>query len=190
MLVEVYYRFGIGWNFIYSLPTANVSPFMFTIVFVVLFLPKSIKNYFYLLMSLLSLGMIIAGIGGAIWYIGWEDYHLAISVEWFTHFMMALFGIYLVLSKNVDFTLKNSLKSSIIIYCVVALMIILNVIFDTSFFGLAFNGDHNIYTYLVIPNPYLSAFVYILGLTCVLISGYWFLKLVIKIDEKLTSKYE
>jgi hypothetical protein len=69
-------------------------------------------------------------------------------------------------------------------------MIILNVIFDTSFFGLAFNGDHNIYTYLVIPNPYLSAFVYILGLTCVLISGYWFLKLVIKIDEKLTSKYE
>lgn len=101
-------------------------------VFVVLFLPKKIKDYFYLLISLFSLGMVIAGLGGAIWYIRWQDYHLFISVDLFTHFTMALFGIYLIISKNVDFTFKNCLKSSAIIYVVVFLMITLNLIFNTS----------------------------------------------------------
>ena len=48
------------WNFRNTLPTANVSPFMFTLVVIMHIFPKKIKRYFYLLISLLSVGMIIS----------------------------------------------------------------------------------------------------------------------------------
>ena len=48
------------WNFLNMLPTANVSPFMFTVVPLFFVLPKSIRKYFALLISLLSVGMIIS----------------------------------------------------------------------------------------------------------------------------------
>ena len=47
-------------------------------------------------------------------------------------------------------------------------MMILNVIFDTAFFGLSLNGKHNIYNFVLTDNSYLSAALYFLGLLCVL----------------------
>ncbi len=45
------------WNFQNTLPTANVSPFMFNIVFISLFLPKKVKKVIYTLVCLLSFGI-------------------------------------------------------------------------------------------------------------------------------------
>ncbi|MGI6377925.1 MAG: hypothetical protein ACOX0I_02525 [Bacilli bacterium] len=176
-----------GWHFKYTLPTANISPFMFFMVFVVLFLPKIIQKHFYLLMALFSFVMVVAGIGSPVYYAFFYHYYYSfISIEWITHLTMAFFGIYLLLTKKIEVTVKNCVKASMIIYVTVAIMMILNIILGTAFFGLAFNGKHNIYTLIVISNPYLSALVYVIGLTCFLIIGYWFLKFIKRIDEKRT----
>ena len=43
---SIYKSVGINdWNFQNTLPTANVSPFTFTIIFVNLFLPQKISKY-------------------------------------------------------------------------------------------------------------------------------------------------
>ncbi|MGI6377927.1 MAG: hypothetical protein ACOX0I_02535 [Bacilli bacterium] len=179
-----FYRKDSWWNFNNVLPTSNISSLMFTMVFVVLFLPKIIKKHFYLLMTMLSFTMIVAGIGSPIWYMFFDRYYPFFSIEWITHFTMAFFGIYLLLTKRIEITVKNCLKALMIIYMIVAIMIVLNIIFGTSFFGLAFNGEHHIYRHIIIPNPYLSALVYITGVTFFLVTGYFFLKFIKKIDEK------
>ena len=51
-------------------------------------------------------------------------------------------------------------------------MMIVNVIFDTAFFGLSLNGKHNIYNFVLTNNAYLSAALYFFGLICVLGLGY------------------
>ncbi|MGI6377926.1 MAG: hypothetical protein ACOX0I_02530 [Bacilli bacterium] len=192
VLIEVYNidrkeSAPIWWNLKNMLPTANISPFMFIMVFIVLFLPKAIKKHFYLLMSMLSFGMIVAGIIECIIYSSKPNYYyLFCSINWINHFTMAFFGIYLLLTKRIELTVRNCIKASMIIYATVAIMMILNIIFGTSFFGLAFNGEHHIYRHIIIPNPYLSALVYVIGLTCFLIIGYWFLKFIKRIDEKRT----
>ena len=46
---------GFGdWNFQNTLPVANVSPFMFTSMLYLLFLPKKLRKYVFLLISLLQ----------------------------------------------------------------------------------------------------------------------------------------
>lgn len=189
-ILAFYYRYGIdNWNVQNLFPVANINPFMFVMAFVVLFLPKPIKNVFYLLTALLSFATILAGISGCFIYFKLiPTYEFQISIEWLSHLTMGLLGIYLILSKRVEFTVKNTLIASISIFGVALMMVVLNLIFDTSFFGLAFNGTHNIYNLIFIESPYLSALVYFVGLAGALFLGYWFLKLVIRIDKKLVLK--
>ena len=81
-----------------------------------------------------------------------------------------------------DLTLRNSLISGSIIVGSAVVMMILNVIFDTAFFGLYLNGKHNIYNNVLVSNSYLSAFLYFFGLCGVLLMGFGFSK--IFADEK------
>ena len=60
---------------------------------------------------------------------------------------------------------------------VAIVMMVLNVIFDKSFFGLSLNGKHNIYNCVLVQNSYLSAAIYFTGLVGVLMLGYFYHKL-------------
>ena len=87
---------------------------------------------------------------------------------------MLLLGIYLVKSNQVELKVKVALISgSIIIGCALT-MLILNVIFDTAYFGLSLNGKHSIYNMVLVSNSYLSALIYFAGLVGVLVVGYLF----------------
>ena len=96
------------------------------------------------------------------------------------HIVLALFGIYLILTGQTKPNAKNFIKSTSIIYVVATIMLILNVIFDTSFFGLSLNGKHNIYNMVIVKNSYLSAVIYYLGVGIVLGFGYGLCKLIDK----------
>lgn len=53
LVVKVFVDVGFNdWNFQNTLPTANVSPFMFFTLPLYYFLPKKIKKYYLLLISL------------------------------------------------------------------------------------------------------------------------------------------
>ena len=152
-LVSIYLDVGFyDWNFQNALPTGNVSPFMYTLVFISLVLPQNIKKYVFSLVGLLSFPMLCAGLISCIGYII-RDYtfHLTIFLDAFIHVLLSIFGVYLAKSKQIDF--KNN--KVIIISCglillVANIMIILNLIFKTAFFGLSMYGDHHIYNLVLV----------------------------------------
>ena len=172
--VIIYNDVGLyDWNFTNTLPTANVSPFMFTLVAFVLLLPKKVKKPLFLLVSLLSVGMFLSSAGGCVYnaVINYK-FHFHFLLDYVSHFALSLFGIYLVRSKQIDFSTKNCLISGGIIFACATVMLLLNVIFDTAFWGLSLNGKHNIYNVVVTSNSYLSAVLYYLGLGIILFGGY------------------
>lgn len=185
-VIYVYNQVGFDdWNFKNTLPTANVSPFMFATCPIFFILPKSIRKYFALLISLLSIGMFLSPIISSIYFfsIGYK-FHPSFLPDYFAHFVLSFWGVYLVISKQVELKIKNSLIAGSIIVSVAIIMMILNVIFDKSFFGLSLNGKHTIYNNVIVSNSYLSALLYFTGLIVVLISGYFYQKLILSLKRK------
>ena len=167
------------WNYRNTLPVANVSPFMFALMPIVFVLPQRVKKHFLLLISLLSVGMAFSSILGcvnnaAINY----KFHLHFMLDYVSHFTLSLYGVYLVRTRQVQLNVKNAVVSASIIVGAALVMMILNVIFDTAFFGLSLNGKHNIYNNVLFKSSYLSVFVYFLGLIVILVLGYVYMKLV------------
>ena len=187
VVISVYSSVGFDdWNFQNTLPTANVSPFMFSTVVVLLFLPKTIKKYYLLLISLLSVGMFLSPTFNCI-YNYQRDYRFipTFLFDYLAHYLLFLFGIYIIRSHQVDLNIKNAIYGGLIVVCYAVLMMILNVIFDTSFFGLSLNGKHNIYNNVLVSNSYLSALLYFTGLIGVMALGYLFMLLFNK-DKKIS----
>ena len=174
VVIRVYFSVGFNdWNFQNTLPVANVSPFMFTLVGIIHLFPIKIKRHLYLLISLLSVGMLCSSIFGCIYNASINyRFHWHFLSDYFAHIMLSLWGVYLVKTNQVELNKKNVLISSSIIIGVALIMLILNVIFDTAFFGLSLFGKHNIYNMVLTDNSYLSAILYFFGLSFVLAIGY------------------
>ena len=106
--------------------------------------------------------------------------HWTIVFDIAAHAVPSLFGVYLVKTEQVDLEIQNSLKSGGLIVGV-AVGMMLNVIFHTSFFGLSLYGNHNKYNFVVCENGYLSAAIYFCGLCGIFAVGYFYQKLLKKI---------
>jgi hypothetical protein len=145
-LVRIYLSVGFyDWNFQNALPLANLSPFSFSIVPLALILPKPIKQYFYLLICLLSVGMILSSTFNCIFNaIRGYSFHVHFILDYVSHLALSLWGVYLIKSGCVKLNKKDCLISFAVLMSVITLILILNVIFDTAFFGLSLNGKHNI----------------------------------------------
>ena len=178
---------GFGdWNFQNTLPVANVSPFMFTGMLYVLFLPKKLRKYVFLLISLLSVGMLASMVvncvsNALIHY----KFHPHFLLDYIAHVNLSLFGVYLVRSGQVELTKKACAVSGGIIYSVAFTMLILNLIFDTAFFGLSLRGKHSIYTAVVSQESIVSVLVYFAGVFVVLLLGYLYGKLLQKYTKPI-----
>ena len=167
----------MDWNFHNTLPTANVSPFMFCLTPLILIMPKRVREYLFTLVALLSFGMLMAGLGGALGFVA-RDYkfHWHITMDCAAHVFISLWGVYLVKSGQVKLTSKKAVRGGAIIVCVALMMLILNLIFDKAFFGLSLYGKHNIYNVVLFKNGIISALAYFTGLCGVLFAGYYFQK--------------
>ena len=174
------------WNFHNALPTANVSPFTYCLTAVIFLFPKNVRGYLYGLVAMLSLGLLGAGMINCIFNIARHyKFHWEMGLDSLLHGAISLFGVYLVRSGQTNLRMKNCLISGAILYGVALVMMILNVILHTSFFGLSIYGEHNIYNVVVCENGYLSAVLYFVGLGVVLTLGTFFQKL---INAKLRRK--
>jgi hypothetical protein len=178
------------WNFLNTLPVANVSPFMFSIMPILLILPKKIREYVYLLICMLTVGMFLSTVFGCVGNaIRNYKFHFHFALDYLSHFALSAFGIFLIRSKQVKFNTKNCTISGSIIFGVATIMLILNVIFDKSFFGLSLNGKHNIYNMVLVSDSYLSALIYYVGLTCVLLLGIAVCKLFNSRNMDISNKF-
>ena len=183
-----YMYFDVGpndWNFKNTLPTANVSPFMFCLTPLTLLMPRVIRKHLFTLISLLSLGMVIAGLGGALGYMARNyAFHWHITFDCAAHVVISLWGVYLLKSGQAELTPKKATQGGSIIVGVAVLMLVLNLIFKTAFFGLSLYGEHNIYNNKIFESGIVSAMAYFLGLCFVLFAGYFYQK-VLNINKKL-----
>lgn len=178
-VIYMYIDVGVkDWNFLNTLPTANVSPFMYCLSLLTIVLPKKAKEYVFTLIALLSLGVFCAGMLTCV-FNAMRDYafHWTIALDSFAHVALSLFGIYLVKSGQASIEMKHSVFSGLIIVGVAVVMLVLNLIFHTSFFGLNLYGNHNIYNMVLFANGYVSAVMYFVGLGCILTAGYFYQKL-------------
>ena len=67
-VIRTYLSVGLhDWNFLNTLPVANVSPFMFTLVGLIYLIPLNGRKHLYLLISLLSVGMLFSPILGCVY---------------------------------------------------------------------------------------------------------------------------
>lgn len=174
------------WNFTNILPTANISPFMFALTPLILLLPKQIKKYFFTLVSLLVVGMFLSVVFNCVYntVINYK-LHFHFVIDYVSHITISLWGIYLVKSKQVDLTIKNCLISTAIMLGIITIMLVINIIFDTSFFGLNLNGKHNIYNIVLVSNSYLSALIYYFAVVIVMFLGFIFQKLMLYKKNKV-----
>lgn len=160
------------WNFLNTLPTANISPFTFSIMPLLLVLPKKAKEPIYLLIAMMSVGMFFSVAFGCLGNaVRNYRFHPHFLLDYMAHVVLAAYGVYLIRSKTAKFSVKNCLVSGSLIYGVAVVMLILNVIFDKAFFGLSLNSSHNIYNMVLVDNSYLSALIYFIGLGAVLALG-------------------
>ena len=174
VVVRVYLSVGFyDWNFQNTLPVANVSPFMFTLVGVIWLFPIKARRRLYLLISLLSVGMILSSVLGCIYNASINyRFHLHFLADYIAHAVLSLWGVYLIKSRQIKLSFGNALVSGGIIVSVALAMLGLNLAFDTAFFGLSLNGKHNIYNTVLTENSYVSAALYFIGLVGVLTLGY------------------
>ena len=171
---------GVGirnYYFYESLATANISPFMFSIMPLIYFSRKKPQAYLYALVSLLSVGMLLSLVLNAITYaVKDSPFGIIFAWDYIAHLSLSLWGVYLVVSRQVKLTRKNVLIGSGLIVGVCNLMLVLNLIFDTSFFGLSLRGKHHIYYNVITNSSYLSAMIFFVGLIVVLAMGYCYCK--------------
>jgi hypothetical protein len=175
-----------GWDFQNTLPVANVSPFMFFSGIIIMLLPNLIKKYGNTLISLLSLGMFIAGIEVLVFNAVRDyTYYWNFVMDAFNHLLFSLFGIYLVKTNQTHNEVSKQIISGTLIVGVAFIMLVLNLIFRTSFFGLSLYGNHNIYNFVICESSLLSALVYFTGLIIVLFSGLMYKEMINKIYKSL-----
>ena len=194
-LVLIVYR-DVGyadWNFQNVLPTANVSPFMFSSLVIYIFLPKEIKKYWSVLISLLSAGMLgAATIECVTRAVIRYDFHFHFLLDYVAHLSLSLLGVYLVKSGQVEFRKRGCLISGGALLSVALIMLIVNAILDTAYFGLALDEKYNIYNNVLAPNAYLSAVLYFVGVVTVMTIGYFYVKLLtsLKIPSPKSARQE
>ena len=170
-----------GYNSIYFhgvIATANISPFMFSIMPIIYFSRGKLRKHLFILISLLSVGMLLSPTLNALTY-AVKGYPFTFYAAWdyIAHLLLSLWGIYIVRSRQVKINVRDAILSALIIIGVAIFMLLMNLIHGTSFFGLALDGNHNIYHNVIVDNSYISALIYFTGLIAVLIAGFFYSKL-------------
>ena len=98
------------------------------------------------------------------------DYsYTCITFDCLAHGLIGLYGFSLIYNKVITYDKKKLTYLITAIMLVPVLMLILNLIFDTVFFGLNFNGKHNIYNLVLTDNSFISAVLYFVGLAVLVI---------------------
>ena len=164
------------------IPLSRMSPFIFATVFFINFVPQGVRKYYHTILSTFFLAMASVGMFSSLadglmndinYFVVWMYF------DSFSHLAIALLGLWLVLSGQVTFERKTLFKCLGILYVFLFLLIIVNLIFKTNFFGFSVYGDHNIYN--IVINPWLASFAaYFAGLTVIVVADWLLMKAISK----------
>ncbi len=164
----------------------NISPMMCTAISFLFVMNERVRAYCKCAIAFLSFGMFCAMLISperAYLFSFDEQADFLYASEALCHMIMALFGMYLILSKQVEINMKDLLKSMTFVYSVVGFGVALNYIFHKDFFGMAPYGDYAIYGMRLFGSFETTLIGYCLGILVVLVFGLqagWALKRLMK----------
>ena len=168
----------------------NISPMMFTTMMLIYFMHPKVKDCYLCAASLLSFGMFIAMLVNpnfAYLFNFKQQATLDYMYDSLNHLIFAVFGVYLVITKQVKIGINTIKKAAIWIYSIVTFGVILNFVFHKSFFGMNPYGKYSIYMLDIFGSFWITLLAYYLGIFVVLILGSQFNYLwecIMKHDEK------
>ena len=152
----------------------NISPMIFTVIPLTCFMNEKTKQYAYSALAYLWVGMFLA------LFISPEqaylfDYRTEASLlytgEALCHMWASLFGIYLILTRQVKLNFQTWLRSLAFMYSVIGFGVILNYAFQRSFFGMDPYGEYAIYFIDIFGTFEATLLAYFLGVLTVLTLG-------------------
>lgn len=152
----------------------NISPMTFTVILLIPFMNERVKDYALSAIAFLSVGMFFAMIISPE-----HDYifnfntqaSFIYATEAVCHLICSLFGIYLVLTKQVKADFKHWLKSVVFVLSIVTLGVILNYIFHRTYFGMDPYGSPAIYMIDIFGSFLATIIAYYFGVVMVLTVG-------------------
>lgn len=160
-------------------PLSNVSPLLFTLSFVCIFLNDSIRNKLFKFMCLFNFFMLVAGFISASYALSMGANYFKFSIyDELAHLTYGVFAFYLLATDQVKLNKKDLVWSIIGMLGFVAIIFVINLVFNTSFFGLCLNDQYNIYGQKMFDNCHASNIVYVFSLVTVMAIGYGFTKLI------------
>jgi hypothetical protein len=166
----------------------NISPFIFTIIPLLVFVKDKYKQFAYCAIAFLNVGMFFALlISPEHAYIFNFDTEASFiyTAEAACHLLASLYGIYLVLTGRVTVSFKSWLKSIAFMFSVITLGVILNFIFHKSFFGMDPYGHASIYMFDFFDSFFATLTAYYFSVLVVLTVGMQSAYLVEKATAKL-----
>ena len=152
----------------------NISPMIFTVIPLTVFMNEKVKRYAFSAIAFLWAGMFLAlFISPEYAYL--YDYRTEASVlytgEALCHMWASLFGIYLILTGQVKLNMQSWLRALAFMYSVIGFGVFLNVFFHRSNFGMDPYGDYGIYFLDIFGTFEATLLAYLLGVLAVLTIG-------------------
>lgn len=166
-----YYNHGGLSNF---LTLDNISPMMFTTMPLIYFMHPKVKECYLSAAALLSFGMFVAMLVNpnyAYLFNFKQQATLDYMYDSLGHLCFAVFGVYLIITKQVRISITTLKKASAWLYSIVTFGVILNFIFHRSFFGMNPYGNYSIYMIDIFGSFGATLVAYYLGIFVVLILG-------------------
>lgn len=164
-----------GWLHDGWLTLGNISPLMFTMILLTPFMKEGLRDYVYSAIAFLHLGMFLAMLLSPeyVYLFGFHrEASLLYTSEAACHLICALFGIYLVLSGQVNADFKHWAKSLAFIYTVIGTSVLLNYIFHRDYFGMDPYGDYSIYMIDIFGSFGATLLAYFAGIALTITVGW------------------
>ena len=178
-----------GWLDNGFMTLANISPFIFTVIPLTVFMKDKVKDFAYSAIAFLHFGLFLATLISPE-YVVIFDYKteatFAYAAEAMCHIWSALFGLYLMVTKQVEINFKSWLRSIIFVLSAVSFGVMLNFILDTHCFNMNPNS-YSIYMLDIFGSFWATLAAYYLGIVVILTlgmqSGYMLVRLLDKINN-------
>lgn len=157
------------------LTLGNISPLCFTLIAISPFMGEKVRDHVYSALSCLWVGMFIAFIfspSHAYLFSFREQANLNYAAEAACHILCSLFGIYLVITKQVKLSAKTLIKAMICLYSIISMAVVLNFVYHRSYFGMDPYGKYSIYMLDLFGSFWTTLIAYFLGIFVVLVLGW------------------
>ena len=173
-----------GW-----LTLGNISPLTFTLILLTPFMHERVKDYVFSVIAFLNVGMFFAMIISPehdyIFNFNTEA-TFVYTTEALCHMVCSLYGIYLVLTKQVKADFKRWLKSVTLLLSIISFSVVLNFVYHRRYFGMDPYGTAKIYMLDLFGGFWATLFAYYFGVVLVLTVGFQAVALL----ERVTDKFD